>query len=186
MEANQNNDTPSNDKPFSTGEETSFLRVFYKAAITLAFLALLLSASYLFYYLYKSPNPGDITNPTTMASFNADRRMTLISTAFFVALSFGFLGFALFLINAKGEIEGEGNIGDYKVRITKFSPGLVIIVCSTIIICVCSNFKINYSTDFTLGSSYGSDSQKKPAGSTTFNQDDDVPSDSILPQKNKQ
>lgn len=42
-----------------------------------------------------------------MTTFNAERRMTLISTAFFVALSFCFIGFALFLINAKGELEGD-------------------------------------------------------------------------------
>jgi len=179
MEPNQNTDQISV-KSGADIQRGSFVSLFYKTAIVLAFLSLLLSSGYLFYYLSKSPDARDITNPLTMASFNADRRMTLISTAFFVALAFGFLGFALFLINAKGEIEGEGSMGDYKLKITKFSPGLVFIVCSTVIICVCGNFKINYTTDITTGGTGHSTFDKSVQDTKPYSQDDDLPTDSII------
>jgi hypothetical protein len=99
---------------------------------------------YLFLYLVQSPKSKDISQ-LTMTAFNAERRMTLISTAYFIAMSFGFLGFALFLIDAKGTLEGEATVENYKIKIARVSPGIFAMLCATIIIVVCGTFKIEYS-----------------------------------------
>jgi hypothetical protein len=134
-------------------EKQPYLGFFYKSAIFIAFFALLASVGYLFYFLFKSPPPNQF-NKDTMMGYNAERRMALISTAFFIAMSFGFLGFALFLIDAKGELEGEGSVLDYKIKIAKVSPGIFAMLCATVIIVTCANFRIKYSgeTEMDMGS----------------------------------
>ena len=83
-----------------------------------------------------------------MVAYNAERKMVLISTAIFVAMSFGFLGFALFLINAKGEAEGSFTMGtNYKIDIARLSPGLFVILCATSIIIIGMVTKINYTVE---------------------------------------
>jgi len=144
-------------------EDHTYLKFFYRAAVLIAFLCLLGSMSYLFVYLLQSP-PANKIDPRTMTSFNAERRMTLISIAFFIAMSLAFLGFSLFLINAKGDLEGEGNIGDYKIKLTKVSPGMFAILCATVIIVTCANFRIDYKVETT---EYGDGQQQKTGKDTT-------------------
>lgn len=119
-----------------------FLEWGYKTSIVLSLLGLILSATYLFYFLYKS-NPENI-KLETMVGFSAERRMVLLSTAIFVAMSFGFLGFALFLIQAKGDIEGSLELNNTKVNIARMSPGIFIILCATVIIIVSVTFRVEY------------------------------------------
>ena len=123
-------------------QEYKFLEWGYKTAIVLSILGLIASSSYLFYFLYKS-HPELITLDT-MVGFSAERRMVLLSTAIFIAMSFGFLGFALFLIQAKGEIEGSLDYHNVKVNIARMSPGVFVILCATIIIIFSITFKIEY------------------------------------------
>ena len=120
------------------------LTIGYISAITLAFLGMIASILYLFYFSYNSPLP-EVIQRDTMVAFSAERRMVLLSTAIFVAMSFGFLGFALFLIQAKGEIDAVVEIKDYKMKFARLSPGLFVILCSTVIIIFSSTFKITYS-----------------------------------------
>lgn len=124
-------------------QEYKFLAWGYKAAITLSILGILASSSYLFYFLSKS-HP-ELINVETMVGFSAERRMVLLSTAIFVAMSFGFLGFALFLIQAKGEVEGSLDYKNVKVNIARMSPGVFVILCSTIIIIYSVTFRIEYT-----------------------------------------
>lgn len=126
--------------------EYKFLAWGYKAAIVLAILGIIASSSYLFYYLYKSD--PQLIKVETMVGFSAERRMVLLSTGIFVAMSFGFLGFALFLIQAKGEIEGSLDYKSAKVNIVRMSPGIFVILCATIIIIFCATFRIDYSAKY--------------------------------------
>jgi hypothetical protein len=123
--------------------ETKFISWGYKTAIVLSLLGMLLSAAYLFVFLLKS-HP-ELIKQDTMTGFSAERRMVLLSTAVFVAMSFGFLGFALFLIQAKGNVDGSFETGNVKVNFTKMSPGLFVILCATVIIIFSITFRINYS-----------------------------------------
>ena len=125
-------------------QDYKFLGWGYKAAIVLAILGLIFSSSYLFYFLYKSPAPASF-KLETMAALSAERRMVLLSTAIFVAMSFGFLGFALFLIQAKGEIEGSLDYGNVKVNIARMSPGIFVILCATVTIIYSATFRIHYT-----------------------------------------
>lgn len=152
----------------SRQQETKFLAWGYKTAIALSLLGMILSAAYLFTFLLKS-HP-ELIKQDTMTGFSAERRMVLLSTGVFVAMSFGFLGFALFLIQAKGNVEGSFENGNVKINITRMSPGLFVILCATVIIIFSMTFRINYSvTPTNNGSNHSFDI--KPAepdnGNTT-------------------
>lgn len=123
-------------------KQYKFLEWGYKTAIALSLFSLIASSSYLFYFLFKS-NPQDI-KLETMVGFSAERRMVLLSTGIFVAMSFGFLGFALFLIQAKGDIEGSFEHQHTKINISRMSPGIFAMLCATVIIIFCITFKIEY------------------------------------------
>lgn len=123
-------------------KQYKFLEWGYKTAIALSLISLISSSAYLFYFLFKS-NPENI-KLETMVGFSAERRMVLLSTGIFVAMAFGFLGFALFLIQAKGEIEGSFEHQNTKVSIARMSPGIFAMLCATVIIIVCITFKIEY------------------------------------------
>lgn len=126
-------------------EKRDFLVLGYKAGIVLSFLGIIASALYLFVFLMKSPPSEAIQNQMQLLSQTAERRMLLLSTAIFVAMSFGFLGFALFLIQAKGDLDVEGSVQDYKLKIARLSPGLFVILCATVIIIMCATYTIEYS-----------------------------------------
>lgn len=125
-------------------DDQNLLKIGYIAAIVLAFLGMIASILYLFYFSYNSPMP-EVIQRDTMVAYSAERRMVLLSTAIFVAMSFGFLGFALFLIQAKGDIDTSLEIKDYKLKFVRLSPGVFVILCATAIIIICSTFKITYS-----------------------------------------
>ncbi len=132
-----------NDFKGKSEEALKFLAWGYKTAIVLSILGLLFSAGYL--YIFISQSHPDLIKIETMTGFSAERRMALLSTGIFVAMAFGFLGFALFLIQAKGEVEGSFEAKDFKITIARMSPGLFVIMCSTIIIIFCSTFPIEYT-----------------------------------------
>src|SRR5689334_8612480 len=127
----------------SSSPESKFISWGYKTAIVLSLLGMILSAAYLFTFLLKS-HP-ELIKQDTMTGFSAERRMVLLSTAVFVAMSFGFLGFALFLIQAKGNVDGSFESGNTKVSFARMSPGLFVILCATVIIIFSMSFRINYS-----------------------------------------
>ena len=179
----ENTDTP---KAPDAANDVKFLAWGYKAAIFLSIAGLIFSAAYLFGFLIKS-HPEALRHDT-MAGFSAERRMVLLSTGIFVAMAFGFLGFALFLIQAKGEVEGMLEYKDYKVNIARMSPGLFVILCATVIIIFCATFRIDYTvvpTTRTEAKPTEDDDIKSrmPQGPTDF-LDADTPAmqkDSILP-----
>lgn len=121
----------------------TFIVIGYVAGIAISFLGLLASAGYLLYFIVLSPDPaavGDI-------ALTAERRLQFLSTAIFVGMCFGFLGFALFLIQAEGDTDAEVSVGDYKLKFARLSPGLFVIVCATVIIVVAVTFRIKFSTE---------------------------------------
>ena len=127
--------------------KSDFLELGYKSAIVLAFLGIIASAVYLFLFLSMSPDPADIRTEMLLLSVTAERRMLLLSTAVFVGMSFGFLGFALFLIHAKGDTDVDVSTKDYRLKIARLSPGLFVILCATVIIIVCATFRIEYQLE---------------------------------------
>jgi hypothetical protein len=65
-------------------------------------------------------------------------RVTLLSCGVFVGMAFGFLGFSLFLIGVKGDVNAEGTQGPLTIKLERVSPGLLVIICATILIAMCA------------------------------------------------
>ncbi|MEQ1894531.1 MAG: hypothetical protein ABL998_18480 [Planctomycetota bacterium] len=116
----------------------------YVAGITLSFLGMIASAVYLYVFIRRGLESGDMTDSLHLLGLTAERRLSLLSTAIFVGMSFGFLGFALFLIQARGDLDVEASTGDYKIKLARLSPGLFVILCATVIIVVAATTKIDY------------------------------------------
>lgn len=121
-----------------------FLALGYKAGIVLAFVGIVASAVYLFAFLWLAGTAPGPRSAIELVAISVERRLLFLSTAIFVAMSFGFLGFALFLIQAHGDLDMDAAAGDYKLKIARLSPGLFVILCSTVILIVCATFKIEY------------------------------------------
>jgi len=75
-------------------------------------------------------------------------RVLLVSCGMFVALAFGFLGFALFLVGAAGssDIAAEG-VGGFKASASSLAPGTVALIAASILagICVTRPLPVNFS-----------------------------------------
>ncbi|MEQ9403124.1 MAG: hypothetical protein RIM99_06045 [Cyclobacteriaceae bacterium] len=126
-------------------EKDKFLEFGYKAGIVLAFVGIISSAVYLFVFINGMPDAASFDSEIRLLGLSVDMRLRFLSTAIFVGMSFGFLGFSLFLIQAKGDVDVDASSGDYKLKIARLSPGLFVILCATVIIIVCATFKIDYS-----------------------------------------
>lgn len=147
-----------------------FIAIGYMAGILISLVGLLASAGYLFFFMRLSPDPVSISDTMKLLSVTAERRMLLLSTAIFVGMCFGFLGFALFLIQAEGDVNGEVSAGEYKLKLARLSPGLFVILCATVMIIVASTFRIQYSrTDIAgsvgAGGAASSSEQEEPSPS---------------------
>jgi len=84
-------------------------------------------------------------------------RILLLSCGIFVGLAFGFLGFCLFLIGVKGNVDANLSSGDrYKIQLARLSPGLFVILCSSLLIVICATYSLPVSVsesggyDFTV------------------------------------
>ncbi|QDU05702.1 hypothetical protein V6x_54430 [Gimesia chilikensis] len=66
-------------------------------------------------------------------------RIALISCGVFVGMSFGFLGFSLFLIGVRGEMDVSAQTEKIQVKVARMSPGVFVITSSVILIAVCVN-----------------------------------------------
>ena len=65
-------------------------------------------------------------------------RIELLSTGVYVGLALAFLGFALIVIGVRGDISGSADRGEMKVSLSHLSPGVFVIVCSTVLIAICT------------------------------------------------
>ena len=119
----------------------------YKAAILLSFLGMIGSALYLFVFQLYQADPTSYDNEIPLIGLTAAMQMRLLSTAIFVGMSFGFLGFALFLIQAKGAVDIDASSESHKIKITQLSPGLFVILCATVIIVLASTYKIGFTLE---------------------------------------
>lgn len=139
--------------------DNGILRFGYKAGIVMAFLCIVSAAIYLFSFLLTSPNPELIKSEFQLLSITAERRLLLLSIAMFIAMAFGFLGFSLFLIQVKGDLDAEASHGDYKIKLARISPGLFVILCATVIIIYSATFRIDYGLKRGLDTSNGQEPQ---------------------------
>jgi hypothetical protein len=126
-------------------------------ALMLAAACLALSGMYLFHFLAdtnsaveglvaeaKTRQISEAVMELAINSRLAIARLALLSCGVFVGMSFGFLGFALFLIGIKGEMDVQGKTEQVSVKIARMSPGVFVLFVASILIGIC----VTHSTSF--------------------------------------
>jgi hypothetical protein len=69
-------------------------------------------------------------------------RIQLLSCGIFIGLAFGFLGFALFLLGIEGAMDAKGEHGSLSFKVVSISPGVFVLLCSTILIGICATMDL--------------------------------------------
>ena len=72
-------------------------------------------------------------------------RLLLSSTALFIAVAFASLGFGLFLIGAEGSFRLQGGQGSRIPLLETTAPGLVVLVCATVVVYLA--LRVSFQTD---------------------------------------
>jgi hypothetical protein len=76
-------------------------------------------------------------------------RVLLVSCGMFIALAFGFLGFALFLVGAAGHSDvAASSGGKFQVTLTNLAPGSIAIVGATILAALCATQSMPVNFNF--------------------------------------
>jgi hypothetical protein len=135
----------------------------FKCGVFLAGTGLFLSAAYLGYFLFTTSAAieGLLTNPdknqqTIELAISARMvmaRLALLSSGAFIGMSFGFLGFSLFLIGIQGEMEVEAKSESHLLKFARLSPGVFVIFCAVLLvgICVTRSNLFEYSRERPVG-----------------------------------
>jgi len=138
----------------------ALLNVGFAFALVLAGACLLGSFWYLFSFLNAANTAverlltaaaehPETSRPTVLyLSIVAKTGMTkyaLLSCGVSVGMAFGFLGFALFLIGIKGEMDVEAKSEQYSLKLARLAPGVFVIFCAAVLIGVCVTQKVEYS-----------------------------------------
>lgn len=129
----------------------------FVAGIVLAAMCLLLSAYYLQQFLTATnEGVGELLKQQPASLEGRDlitmgisarlvmARLALRSCGVFVGLSFGFLGFSLFLIGVRGVIDANVEHANSTLTLARLSPGVFVIFCATVLIALC----VTLSTPF--------------------------------------
>ncbi|MES2829811.1 MAG: hypothetical protein V4687_16760 [Bacteroidota bacterium] len=198
--------TPAQPKEFSFSR--GFLNIGFIFGLLLAGFCLYLAADYMNQYAEVSSKSVNQVVDHTMGKLKGQpeqtkmdyqmirlalttnmyiARVLLLSCGMFIGLAFGFLGFSLFLIGVKGNVDTtiEGG-ASYKLQMARLSPGLFVILCAAIIIgiCITRNLPVNLNQKTTTTSEYVQDDLPATLpDSTAVNQPLGLDSaDSTMPQ----
>lgn len=89
-------------------------------------------------------------------------RIALLSCGVFIGMSFGFLGFALFLMGLKDEMNVSGRYESYYIKLGRLSPGVFVILCATVLIGICATRSTPFSYDHEVVPARVNNAAKKP------------------------
>jgi len=135
-------------------------------ALVLALLCLIFSSFYLFQYL-RSANTGitQLLDKVAVKQIELETgqlevlingrlvmgRLGLLSAGVSAGLSFGFLGFALFLLGIRESMDVSFEHVNYKANAARMSPGVFLIIVAAFLIGVCATREtpFNYSIEET-------------------------------------
>jgi len=87
--------------------------------------------------LIKNPNENATTLRYAVAARIALMRQSLVASGIMVGVTFGFVGFALFVMGITGAADLEGGGGGYSLVLKNAAPGLIVLVVSAGLIGVC-------------------------------------------------
>lgn len=162
------------------------LSVGFVFALLLALLCLTLSIFYLFQYLV-SANTGitQLLDKVAAQQIKLETgqlevlingrlvmgRLGLLSCGVLAGVSFGFLGFALFLLGIRESMDVSVESVSYRANAARMSPGVFLIVVAAILIGVCATREtpFNYSIDETKSTAPGAGSTPAAGTSPTPN-----------------
>jgi hypothetical protein len=140
----------------------TFLNAAFVFALVLAALCLLFSALYLYSFLRGTSAGLDpvVQNMQTNQSPGSLEvlingklvlaRISLLSCGIFVGIAFGFLGFSLCLLGIKESIDVDLQSDTYKAKFARMSPGVLIIVCSSILTGFCATRETQFWYEKTI------------------------------------
>jgi len=152
-----------------------FLNVAFIFALVLAGVCLVFSTVYLYVYLKgtmagidsisqaleKNPVVGSLE--VMINGRLVMGRLSLLSCGIFVAVSFGFLGFALCLLGIKESIDVDLSTDTYKAKFARMSPGVLIIVCSSILTGFCATRETPFWYEKTIEAPAANQSTDNPS-----------------------
>jgi hypothetical protein len=122
----------------------------FVAAVVLAIAGFMVVAIYLFRYFnhaveaFTPPTMGQLAsmNTNAMQSMLLARtglwKFILQSCGIIAGVAFGFLGFALFLLGAKGDMDAAFEDSQHKVQLSRMAPGSFVLFIAAILIGLCS------------------------------------------------
>jgi hypothetical protein len=128
----------------------TFLNIAFVFALLLGGICLFVSAFYLYRFLQATSagldpmvqSAGTNQTPGALEVMINGRlvmaRISLLSCGIFVGIAFGFVGFSMCLLGIKESVDVDLTNETYKARFVRLSPGVLIIICSTILTGVCA------------------------------------------------
>jgi hypothetical protein len=144
--------TENQRQPFSR----RILEVGFVFGLVLSGLCLILSGVYLFRYLDLTSNAIDIsigkaqTDPAVtqiaISARLAIAKYSLCSCGIVSGLAFGFLGFALFLIGIRTDMDVESSHNGSMIHLARIAPGTFVILCASLLIGVSVTHQIDVSS----------------------------------------
>jgi hypothetical protein len=157
----------------------TLLNIGFAFALILSGACLVLSAVYLYQFL-NATNTGveqliskvgtNLPSGTLEVAINGrlvTSRVALLSCGVSAGLSFGFLGFALFLLGIKKEIDVDAEYDNFKVKLARMSPGVLVILIAAVLIGVCVTHRTPFWYENAAIEAAGEDTSNTNEGQNT-------------------
>jgi hypothetical protein len=71
-------------------------------------------------------------------------QIALLSCGIFVGMAFGFLGFALFLLGIRAEMDVDARSEVYQMKLARLSPGVFVLLCAAVMITFCATHESEF------------------------------------------
>ena len=143
--------TPARREKDATDTLTSHIVLWsFVAAVILAIAGFMVVATYLFRYFNHAVEAFTPSTMEQLAAMHTNAMQSLLlsrtglwkfilqSCGIIAGVAFGFLGFALFLLGAKGDMDAAFDDSQHKVQLSRMAPGSFVLLVAAILIGVCS------------------------------------------------
>lgn len=163
------------------------LNIGFLTGLVLAMLCFVAASAYMFRYLSSVDSLfNDLFKAASQGTVNLDMadllihgrlvaaKFSLLSCGILTGLSLGLIGFCLFLVGAKGEIDARAETPSAKVALTRLAPGALVLLCAAILIGVCATHEVSFETEIDGNKTAGKTSSVNPGGGSKT---DDLPSE---------
>jgi hypothetical protein len=105
---------------------------------------------------------GNLVNPAVLhvaiSAKLAIAKFSLLSCGVVAGLAFGFLGFALFLIGVRGDMDVKANNASAGIQIARIAPGAFVMLCAALLI----GLAVTHNIDFSASGEYSLTPKAQP------------------------